>query len=121
MEVIFRVSENILIACIKGDIDHHGAAPLRNSVDKAMKAFRCKNLILDFSGVSFMDSAGIGVVLGRYKRLSKTSGNIYISGCSLYIEKLLSMAGVFTLISKADTYDEAVSIMTGREQLRMEV
>lgn len=121
MEVIFKISENILIACIKGEVDHHGAAPLRNSIDKAMKAFKCKNLIMDFSGVNFMDSAGIGVVLGRYKKLSKTEASICISGCSGYVEQLLSMAGVFTLIPKAATCDDAVSLLLGQEQLRLEV
>ena len=61
MEVIFRISDDILIACIKGEVDHHSSAPLRNSIDKAMSAFGCRHLVMDFSGVEFMDSSGIGV------------------------------------------------------------
>ena len=82
MEVIFRISGNILISCIKGEVDHHSAMPLRQAIDKSMKAFDCSDLILDFSGVEFMDSSGIGVVLGRYKKLNKSGGRICISGCS---------------------------------------
>ena len=51
MEAVFQISDDILIASIKGEIDHHGAAPLRSSIDESMKAFACKNLILDFSDV----------------------------------------------------------------------
>ena len=58
MEVIFRISDDILIACIKGEVDHHSSAPLRNSIDKAMGAFGCRHLVMDFSGVEFMDSSG---------------------------------------------------------------
>ena len=67
MEVIFRISGNILISCIKGEVDHHSAMPLRQAIDKSMKAFDCSDLILDFSGVEFMDSSGIGMLIGRYK------------------------------------------------------
>ena len=121
MEVIFRISEDILIACIKGEVDHHSAAPLRNSIDKSMKAFLCPNLILDFSGVEFMDSSGIGVVLGRYKKMKKNGGELYISGCSAYIEKLLDMAGVFSIIPKAEDFESAIVLMKGQEQMYMEV
>lgn len=121
MEVIFRISEDILIACIKGEVDHHSAAPLRNSIEKAMKAFECTNLILDFSGVGFMDSSGIGLVLGRYKKMQKSNGEICISGCSDYIEKILEMAGVFSIIQRADDFESAAAMIKGQEQICMEV
>lgn len=121
MEIIFRISEDILIACIKGEVDHHSAAPLRQSIDKSMKAFGCTNLIMDFSGVGFMDSSGIGVVLGRYKKLAKSGGKVYISGCSEYIEKLLDMAGVFSIIDKAEDFQSAEVLMKGQQQIYMEV
>ncbi len=121
MEVIFRISDDILIACIKGEVDHHSSAPLRNSIDKAMDAFCCRNLVMDFSGVEFMDSSGIGVALGRYKRMQATGGRICISGCSEYIRRLLEMAGVFTIIPEKKDYESAVMSISGQEQTSMEV
>lgn len=121
MEVIFRISGNILISCIKGEVDHHSAMPLRQAIDKSMKAFDCGDLILDFSGVEFMDSSGIGVVLGRYKKLNKSGGRICVSGCSEYIEKVLNMAGVFSIIPRAEDFDSAVAMISGQEQIIMEV
>lgn len=120
METIFEITDDILIARIEGDIDHHSASTLRNSIDEALKKFKCRYLVMDFSGVEFMDSSGIGVVLGRYKKLVKTGGIIYISGSSVYIEKLLEMAGVFTLVEKAENLREAESLIKG-QQMRMEV
>ena len=121
MEVIFRVSGDILISCIKGEVDHHSAMPLRQAIDKSMKAFGCSDLVLDFSGVEFMDSSGIGVVLGRYKKLQKSGGKIYISGCSNYIENLLDMAGVFSIVPKAKDFESAAAMINGQEQMSMEV
>jgi len=121
VEVIFRISEDILIACIKGDLDHHSAMPMRQAIDKSMKAFGCRHLVIDFSGVEFMDSSGIGVVLGRYKKLSKSGGKLYISGCTQYTERLLDMAGVFSIVPKADDFDSAAAMITGQEQMSMEV
>lgn len=121
MEVIFRISENILIACIKGEVDHHSSAPLRNSIDRAMSAFGCRDLILDFAGVEFMDSSGIGVALGRYKKMQHSGGKICISGCSDYIERILEMAGVFTIIPQKNSYEQAILSISGQEQSRMEV
>lgn len=121
MEVIFRISGDILIAHIRGELDHHSASTLREAIDRSLKAFKCSHLVMDFSGVGFMDSSGIGVVLGRYKKLSRSGGRIYISGCSHYIEKLLDMAGVFTLVPEAGDADSAVALISGHEQMSMEV
>lgn len=110
-----------MISCIKGEVDHHSAMPLRQAIDKSMKAFDCRNLILDFGGVEFMDSSGIGVVLGRYKKLNKSGGKIYISGCSSYIEKLLQMADVFSIVPKADDFDTAAALINRQEPMSVEV
>ena len=121
VEVVFKVSDSILIAYVKGEVDHHSAAPLRHATDRSMKAFGCSDLILDFSAVEFMDSSGIGVALGRYKKLAKSGGRLCISGCSQYIDKVLDMAGVFSIINKEADVDSAVAAMEGQRQLSMEV
>lgn len=121
MEVVFKVRGDILIACIKGELDHHNAAPLRKGIDRSMKVFECRDLILDLGGVDFMDSSGIGIALGRYKKLSKSGGRICIAGCSTYIEKVLDMAGVFSIIPKESDVQSALCLLGGEEQLHMEV
>lgn len=118
MEVMFRRSETALITLLYGDIDHHTASALRQTIDQSMKEFGCRNLVMDFSGVGFMDSAGIGVVLGRYKRMMKTGGNLCICGCSPHVERLLEMAGVFSLIPRTESRSEAEELMRSRMQMR---
>lgn len=69
MEIIYEMTGNTLTAQLMGELDHHAAAKVRSEIDDTMDSYGAKNLIFDFSKVTFMDSAGIGVVLGRYKRL----------------------------------------------------
>lgn len=121
MEVVFEVKRNVLVAHIKGELDHHNAAPIRNEIDRSMNTFECRDLILDLTGVEFMDSSGIGIALGRYKKLSKIGGKLCICGCSAYIEKLLDMAGVFSIIPKEADVQSALCLLVGEEQLYMEV
>lgn len=121
MGVVFEVNKGILIAHVKGELDHHNASTIRAEIDKSMKNSRCRDLVLDLAGVEFMDSSGIGIALGRYKKLSKIGGRICISGCSEYIGLLLDMAGVFSIIPKKDDVQSALCLLTGEEQLYMEV
>lgn len=59
-----------------------------------------KLLTLDMSGITFMDSSGIGVVLGRYRRMSESGGKLRMGGMSIYAEKILRMAGVLALLER---------------------
>lgn len=106
MGVNFKTQDKTLIAFISGEVDHHTAMSIRYAIDKAMVNLECINLIMDLSKVSFMDSSGIGLILGRYKKVNKMSGQIYISGCRRHVEKVLSMSDVFSLIPKYDNYED---------------
>ena len=121
MQSSFQVTDDILIAVAYGEMDHHTAAKLREEIDEAMQAFHCRHLVLDMKRVAFMDSSGIGVVLGRYKKIRKKGGRLYITGCSDYIERILHMAGVFSVAEKKDSVDDAVWLLKGQEQLHLEV
>lgn len=83
-----------IIAKISGDIDHHTSKYIRNEIDCAIREGNPQTLILDFSGVSFMDSSGIGLVMGRYKIMSELSGEIIIANTPTYIRKVMQLAGI---------------------------
>ena len=119
----FQLKDDILIACIKGDLDHHSAAGLREEIDEAMQAFYAKHLVLDFNGVGFMDSSGIGVIMGRYNKVKEKKGKIYITGCSEYVRRILDMAGIFTITQLEETRQSAIDSIQGNVamQMRMEV
>ena len=121
MQSSFQVTDDILVVSISGELDHHHAAKLREDIDEALSAFHCKYLVMDLEKVTFMDSSGIGVVLGRYNKLLQKGGRLMLTGCSEYVEKILFMAGVFTVIEKEDTAEAAVWRFRGQQQMQLEV
>ena len=115
MEIIYEVCGDILIADLFGELDHHTAAKVRSSIDEMMQVYGSRNLIFDFSRVDFMDSAGIGVILGRYRKLQPDGGRVAIAACGQKIRSILNMAGVFSIIVYTDTKADAVEFLQGRE------
>lgn len=71
MSLSFSLEDNVLIAEISGDIDHHSAKTLRDEIDKACDKYLPDTLCIDLNSVGFMDSSGIGLVLGRYQYMQK--------------------------------------------------
>lgn len=102
MEIKINVSGNTLIAAPAGEIDHHSAAEVRKRIDSAIEQNRCKNVIFDMNNVEFMDSSGIGIILGRYNKVSMSGGKVYITGESDYMRKILDMAGIFKIIQRVE-------------------
>ena len=103
METIFCVNENTLIVELSGEIDHHVVDKLRHDIDSEMEFYGTKNLVFDFSRVEFMDSSGIGVILGRYKKVNVIGGTVTIRNASRLVKQILDMSGVFTLMDYEDT------------------
>lgn len=116
----FKMKDDVLIVNIVGDLDHHQATQAREEIDKTIETFKSKNLIMDFSRVEFMDSSGIGVVMGRYNKVKEKGGEILIIGCSKYVKLILEMAGIFTIINCFDNLDEALKELQLTNQ-KMEV
>lgn len=84
----------IITAKINGDLDHHTAKYIRGDIDMAIHENNPKTLILDFSAVTFMDSSGIGLVMGRYKIMNELSGEVLIANTPSYIGKVMHLAGL---------------------------
>lgn len=103
MEVIIETAGNVAVAQLSGELDHHSAAEVREQIDKTMERSSAKHLILDFGGVTFMDSSGIGVVFGRYKKIKDAGGKVVIIGCIEPIRNILNMAGVFSIVDYMDS------------------
>lgn len=106
MDMIFKQEGDALTVGLTGEIDHHRAEGIRNEIDDLLSRRGVKNLILDFSGVTFMDSSGIGVVLGRYKKLKAISGSVTIQNAADTVYRILEMSGVFSLITYRSTAED---------------
>ena len=94
MSVEINVTGEVVTAYLSGELDHHTAKDMRESIDNAIELNIPSLLVLDFSGVTFMDSSGIGLVMGRYRNLQKTGASLHISGASQSIYKVMKLSGI---------------------------
>lgn len=85
---------NILTAYIDGEIDHDYASKLRSKIDGVTEALKPKLLCLDFSGVSFMDSSGIGLVMGRYRQMKLLGGSLRVVNIPENMYRMFAISGL---------------------------
>jgi stage II sporulation protein AA (anti-sigma F factor antagonist) len=99
MSVIIENSGNSVIAYLSGEIDHHSAKSIREEIDKSIEIIKPTGLTLDFKNVTFMDSSGIGLVMGRYRLMQMINGKVTVKNASLHIRKVMRLAGLDRLAS----------------------
>lgn len=108
MKTKFETIDNILIAQLDGELDHHTAKTVRDEVDKTIDSFFLQHLIFDFENVTFMDSSGIGVIIGRYNKIHDINGRVAVINCNKYVDKIFSVSGLYSIIEKNKDLDEAL-------------
>ena len=97
-----------LIVHLPGELDHHSVRTLPQDIELLFGEYEIRRIIFDFSAVKFMDSSGIGAVLGRYKRMCERDGDITLYGMNRRTRKLLEMAGVGKLAAMYEKKEEAL-------------
>ncbi len=97
MSINLDVGEESIVAYISGEIDHHSAKEIREVIDCAAERTSPKMLVLDFRGVTFMDSSGIGLVMGRYKLMSSLGGELEVVNVNSHIKKVMKISGLDNL------------------------
>lgn len=90
-------TDNILTAKIYGEIDHHHAPSIRQKIDSKTESLRPKELHLDFSSVSFMDSSGIGLIMGRYRNVTLIGGKLKVINVPKGLQKIIGLSGIDSL------------------------
>lgn len=109
MQVKLSNKGTTLIVNVIGELDHHCAEYIRQKVDHEMIKSTTKNIIFDFSKISFMDSSGIGVIIGRYKNIQQLNGKIAMIHVSDQIKKIFEMSGLLKIIPLYDNLDNAMN------------
>ena len=108
MEIKVNIRDNTLVASLIGELDHHTAKEVKSLIEEVIKNRGVKNLVFDFSQLSFMDSSGIGVIVGRYKLIKSLGGQVAISGAYGNIKKLMRMSGIEKIITTCENVDDAL-------------
>ena len=94
MNVNLQGDREALTAFLEGEIDHHSARYFRDSVDERVASLGPKLLVLDFSGITFMDSSGVGLVMGRYRTMQQQGGELRVQGAKGAIRRILLLSGL---------------------------
>ena len=79
---------------LKGDVDHHSAVAIRSGIDTLLYRVRPRRLYLDLSGVDFMDSSGLGLIMGRYALMKEIGGDVIVAEPTAGVERVLKLAGL---------------------------
>lgn len=111
MRLKCEVMKNILTVYLDGELDHHSAEDVREDIDNNIDSNNIKNLIFELSDMNFMDSSGIGVVIGRYKKIDKLGGKVGVVNSNPHVDRIFQMAGIFKIIHKYETKEEALTKM----------
>lgn len=98
MNVSYHKNDKVLIIKLTEEIDHHTTEKIRRIADYEIERHIPRKVIFDFNKVSFMDSAGIGLILGRYKNTSMLGGKVELINVNKAVYKILKMSGITKLI-----------------------
>ena len=97
MSVQLSYKDGVLTARLSGEIDHHAAREMREAIDDTAQKVKPACLRLDFSQVPFMDSSGIGLILGRVRLLQYWKGRVVLCGMSAQLGRMVELAGIGSL------------------------
>lgn len=111
MEINLYAKYRLILVKLYGEIDHHSAEAARRAVEREIKRTGAVNVAFDFGQVTFMDSSGIGMIIGRYKTVSALCGSVIIYGASEPVIRLLKMAGIDRLVIISRTLQEGIRMM----------
>ena len=100
MQIRNRIYNNTLYIILSGELDEHSAQNVRISLDELFDESQFNQVIIDLSELDFMDSTGIGVLLGRYKKLKAKNTPIFICNPSSHAEKIFKMTGLYEVMPK---------------------
>ena len=90
----YELKDNSLRVMVPKELDHHSSIDLRSQTDMLLQTYHVKNLVFDFKDTEFMDSSGIGLVMGRYKVMQQNGGEVEVTHVPKYISRVFKLSGL---------------------------
>lgn len=103
-----QVTRDTLVIRVGGELDLRVAEEFRTRLDNLIDEYESKHLILDLQQVTFIDSSGLGAILGRYKKIANVGGTVAISGARPAVSRILELSGIMRIISVYPSEAEAL-------------
>ena len=98
----------MLVIKLLEEIDHHSCECIRRRSDFEISKYKPKRVIIDLQSVSFMDSSGIGMILGRYKQVIRNNGQMSVINVCPNVKRIFEMSGIFKIISLYENMDDVL-------------
>lgn len=114
MNINCENKNRVLIVALNGDIDHYTSEQIKDKIDKEFERNNSRDLVLNFENVTFMDSSGIGMIIGRYKNASSKGGSLSAVNVNGEVKRIFEISGLFKLIKCYNDLNEAVNCLAGR-------
>mgnify|MGYP000130253117 CR=1 FL=1 len=102
----YELKDSSLRVMMPKELDHHSSINVRTQTDLLLKTYQVKKLIFDFENTEFMDSSGIGLIMGRYKKLQE-NGSISIAGANDSIQRIILISGLHKLVHTCKDVSQA--------------
>jgi len=96
----FKRNGTQLTVYLCGEIDHYSAQSIREDVETLLSRNKTDHLILDFDGVDFMDSSGVGFIIGRYKLMARRGGSVAVTCPGRRVDRIFEMSGLYQLVER---------------------
>ncbi|KNF09268.1 anti-anti-sigma regulatory factor SpoIIAA [Gottschalkia purinilytica] len=111
MQLNFEIKDKSLLVNFSGELDHHTAKEAREEIDEFYNQKMLKNMVIDLNNLNFMDSSGIGLLMGRYKIVSENNGKLALVNVSSRVEKILKMSGIMKIVDIYGNINDAIDKM----------
>lgn len=108
LAIHMEAKNRVLLIRLKGELDHHTAQQLRQQAEQSMEQYQIQHIVLNLAELQFMDSSGLGVILGRYKQVQKNEGEMIICAISPAVKRLFEMSGLYKILKVAHSEQNAL-------------
>lgn len=98
LDIEMEIKQDVLCIRLSGELDHHSADELREKATNTIEEHSIRHIVLNLESLSFMDSSGLGVILGRYKQIKQQHGEMVVCAISPSVQRLFEMSGLFKII-----------------------
>ncbi|MCL6548476.1 MAG: anti-sigma F factor antagonist [Alicyclobacillus sp.] len=108
MAIESSVLDGVLVVRMRGDLDHHAVERIRDEIERELKMTGYRALVLSFRAIDFMDSSGLGLILGRYRSVTQHGGKLALCEVGDSLRRLFELSGILKIVPVYGTEDEAI-------------
>ena len=107
----YEISNGVMIYYLPKELDHYSAECIKRKSEAVFETEKVDYLIFDFKDTVFMDSSGIGLITGRFRKVHDAGGQVCVVNVNEGIDKILNMSGIYRIIKKRDTREDIINEM----------